>query len=106
MQRGGRKECQKDCKLNCCLWDRQLLTVVASAGNKSFAQIPRQALIFCRNVAIYFSMEDRHLLYEALADKLTPGGVLIISSTESLLGITERFERDKFHNAIFYKKIA
>ena len=60
-------------------------------------------LIFCRNVAIYFSREDRATLYNKLADQLNPGGVLIISATESLLGICERFDKETYRETFYYK---
>ncbi|MCM8537656.1 MAG: protein-glutamate O-methyltransferase CheR [Lentisphaeraceae bacterium] len=72
---------------------------------KPFVNIPKQHLIFCRNVAIYFSREDRSMLYNKLADMLEENGVLVISSTESLNGLTDRFVKEQFHNATFYRKV-
>jgi len=40
--------------------------------------------IFCRNVAIYFTPEDRQKLFEKLADALSPTGWLFAGSSESL----------------------
>ena len=71
---------------------------------ETFVGIPQQDVIFCRNVAIYFSRENRSILYDRLADSLKTDGVLIISSTESLLGISERFEKRTFRNAVYYVK--
>lgn len=67
--------------------------------------LKKMDLIFCRNVAIYFSRRDRIKLYDKLADQLNSGGVLIISSTESLLGICERFEKKVFRNTFYYQLI-
>ena len=50
-------------------------------------------MIFCRNVAIYFSQADRTRLFERLAKHLHPTGVLLIGATESLQGITTRYTR-------------
>lgn len=72
---------------------------------KPFVNVPKQNLIFCRNVAIYFSREDRKTLYEKLADHLVDDGVLVISSTESLAGITDRFQKEQFHGAVYYRKV-
>jgi chemotaxis protein methyltransferase CheR len=72
---------------------------------KPITNLAKQDIIFCRNVAIYFSREDRQKLYNKLADQLKPEGVLIISSTESLLGICDRFEKLQFRDAIYYKKL-
>lgn len=48
--------------------------------------------IFCRNVAIYFDRPTRVRLFDRYADMLAPGGTLFIGHSESLLGISERFE--------------
>lgn len=60
-------------------------------------------IIFCRNVAIYFTPEDRARLFEQLADHLHPQGTLIIGSTESLNGITERYVCRRNGKAVFYQ---
>ena len=62
-------------------------------------------IIFCRNVAIYFSKENRIKLLDRLADRLLPEGKLIIGSTESLVGITSRFKRCEFRGKIYYEKV-
>ena len=41
-------------------------------------------VIFCRNVAIYFTEEDQKALFNKLADLLTPNGWLFPGSAESL----------------------
>ena len=62
------------------------------------------ALIFCRNVAIYFSLENRTRLFDRIADHLRPGGTLIIGSTESLYGISERYRMQRESGATFYQQ--
>jgi chemotaxis protein methyltransferase CheR len=49
-------------------------------------------LIMCRNVGIYFSPQGRRTLFERLADHLRPHGILIVGSTESLVGLSDRFQ--------------
>lgn len=73
---------------------------------KSLPPLPKMDLVFCRNVAIYFSREDRTKLYNKIADQLNPEGVLIISSTESLLNITDRFKQEKYRDTFFYRKVS
>ncbi len=34
---------------------------------------------------------------------MNPNGALIIGSTESLLGVTNRFVRREYHNSVFYQ---
>lgn len=60
-------------------------------------------IIFCRNVAIYFSLEDRKTLFNKIADVLAPDGYLVIGSTESLTGICPRFISQRHLRTIFYQ---
>ncbi len=60
--------------------------------------------IFCRNVAIYFSPENRKILFDRLADSLKMNGVLLIGSTETLMGVTDRFARQDFRGKVYYEK--
>jgi chemotaxis protein methyltransferase CheR len=60
-------------------------------------------IVFCRNVAIYFTIEDRKKLFNKIADILEPDGYLIIGSTESLAGICPRFEPKRHIKSIFYQ---
>jgi chemotaxis protein methyltransferase CheR len=59
-------------------------------------------IILCRNVAIYFSMEDRKRLFEGLAGSLKPEGCLFIGASESLMGVTARFIRREELGAAYY----
>lgn len=61
-------------------------------------------IIFCRNVAIYFTLDDRKKLFNKLADCLTDDGYLIIGSTESLTGVCPRFVPKRHLRTIFYQK--
>ncbi|MEZ5505153.1 MAG: protein-glutamate O-methyltransferase [Gammaproteobacteria bacterium] len=49
-------------------------------------------IIFCRNVVIYFSKETQKTLFDRYADILRPGGYLFIGHSESLHGVSRRFE--------------
>lgn len=59
-------------------------------------------LIFCRNVAIYFDLATRKSLFERLAQQLKPGGALLIGSSETLHGVTDRFHRKDYLKSAFY----
>jgi chemotaxis protein methyltransferase CheR len=54
-------------------------------GNYPFAR-PFD-LIFCRNVMIYFDRSTQETLVRQLADKLIPGGHLLVGHSESLSGV-------------------
>lgn len=49
-------------------------------------------IIFCRNVVIYFSKDTQKILFDRYADILAPGGYLFIGHSESLHGVSKRFE--------------
>ncbi len=59
-------------------------------------------IIFCRNVAIYFTLEDRKKLFNRLAEVLEPDGALIIGATESLTGISRRFVPQRYLRSLYY----
>ena len=69
----------------------------------SFKGVGQFDVIFCRNVAIYFSIEDRKRLFERIAGVLAPDGYLIIGSTESLTGICPIFEPQRHLRSVFYQ---
>ncbi len=60
-------------------------------------------IIFCRNVAIYFTTQERKRLYEKIAGALEPDGYLMIGSTESLTNDTNLFAPQKYLRSIFYQ---
>ncbi|NOQ46624.1 MAG: methyltransferase domain-containing protein [Desulfobulbaceae bacterium] len=68
-----------------------------------FAGLGKFDIVFCRNVAIYFTLEDRKKLFNKIADILEPDGYLVIGSTESLTGICPRFVPKRHLRSIFYQ---
>lgn len=60
-------------------------------------------VIFCRNVAIYFSESDKVLLYSQLRRSLASDGYLMIGATES---IPERcgFQPKYYMRSVFYQR--
>ncbi len=68
-----------------------------------FIGMPKFDIILCRNVAIYFSPDNRKVLFNRIADQLNPNGILIIGASESLLGISDRFERKNYLRSVFYQ---
>ncbi len=69
-----------------------------------FSSLGKFDIIFCRNVAIYFTFQDRKKLFNKIADSLADDGYLIIGSTESLTGVCPRFVPKKHLKSIFYQK--
>jgi chemotaxis protein methyltransferase CheR len=68
-----------------------------------FATLGKFDIVFCRNVAIYFNLEDRKKLFDRIADMLAPDGFLIVGSTETLTGICPRFVPQRHIRSIFYQ---
>ena len=59
-------------------------------------------IIFCRNVAIYFSKTDRRRLFQSLSSCLNDDGVLIIGATESLFDISQQLKRVDHNGTAYY----
>lgn len=70
---------------------------------KPLAGLGKLDIIFCRNVGIYFNLENRKKLFENIASILAPDGYLIIGSTESLTGICSLFEPKRYLRTIYYQ---
>ncbi|MCG8473125.1 MAG: protein-glutamate O-methyltransferase CheR [Desulfobacterales bacterium] len=60
-------------------------------------------IILCRNVAIYFTREDRLRLFKDLSRHLNEKGSLLIGSTESLSQEETPFEPQRYLNTTFYQ---
>ncbi len=76
---------------------KKMNLLAASEGNELYD------IILCRNVAIYFNQENRRRLFERIAACLRPEGILIIGSTESLVGVSDRFSRNESCNTLYYQ---
>ena len=60
-------------------------------------------IVFCRNVAIYFTPEVRESLFKRIAETLTPEGYLFVGSQESLVDLGPRFSPHHHCRATFYR---
>jgi chemotaxis protein methyltransferase CheR len=60
-------------------------------------------IIFCRNVAIYFTPAARRKLFHRLATMLTPTGYLFVGSQESLADLATHFSPQQHSRAVFYR---
>ncbi|WP_300667668.1 protein-glutamate O-methyltransferase CheR [Desulfoluna sp.] len=69
----------------------------------SLAGLGKFDLILCRNVAIYFTREDRLRLFDNLSRQLEPDGALLIGSTESLSQEESPFVPIRYLNSTFYQ---
>ena len=71
---------------------------------RPFVGLGKFDVVFCRNVAIYFTPADKKIVFEKIATVLEPDGALIIGSTESLSGVTPVFEPKRYMRAVFYQR--
>lgn len=58
---------------------------------KDYNMLGKFDVIFCRNVLIYFSSEQKRSIIDRMASVLNPGGYLFLGSTESLSAHSDRF---------------
>jgi chemotaxis protein methyltransferase CheR len=70
------------------------------------AGITPQDIVFCRNVAIYFTEPDKARLFQSLGQAMAPEAALIIGSTESITGLCPQFEARRYLRTVFYQKKA
>jgi chemotaxis protein methyltransferase CheR len=69
----------------------------------SYSILGKFDIIFCRNVLIYFSSEVKSKILNQFATALNPGGYLIMGASESITGLTDKFEMVRCNPGIIYK---
>ncbi|GAB5991851.1 CheR family methyltransferase [Aeromonas enteropelogenes] len=70
---------------------------------ESYSLLGKFDIIFCRNVLIYFAPEVKSKILNQFATSLNPGGYLMLGASESLAGLTDRFEMIRCNPGIVYK---
>jgi len=68
-----------------------------------FSHLGKFDLIMARNVAIYFTHQDKIKLFERIAGQLNPEGALIVGASESLTLYTQKFTIRQYLNAVYYE---
>lgn len=61
-------------------------------------------VIFCRNVLIYFDVQTKAKVLDALAPRLAPQGALLLGAAETVIGISTTIVPDKKHRGIYRSK--
>lgn len=69
----------------------------------SYSLLGKFDIIFCRNVLIYFSQDMKSQVLNQMAASLNPGGYLLLGASESLTGLTDKFEMVRCNPGIIYK---
>lgn len=60
-------------------------------------------IIFCRNIAIYFNLQDKIRLFKNMSKILNQNGALIVGSTETLTTIFPELEQKRHLRSVFYQ---
>lgn len=60
-------------------------------------------VIFCRNVLIYFNNEVKASILEKFASCLNPKGYLILGSSESISGLTDKYDMVRCNPGLAYR---
>ncbi len=61
-------------------------------------------VIFCRNVLIYFSKENKKRVLDGLTQSLKPGGYLVLGASESLIQCSSSLEMHRCNPGLVYRK--
>ena len=57
-------------------------------------------VIFCRNVLIYFDVDNKIRVLDRLAQALPSDGVLCLGAAETIVGLSEAFQNDPAHRSL------
>lgn len=82
---------------------KRLVTFKPQNLMETYSMLGKFDIIFCRNVLIYFSADMKSKVLNQMANSLNPGGYLMLGASESLTGLTDRFEMVRCNPGIVYK---
>ncbi|GJM04487.1 MAG: chemotaxis protein CheR [marine bacterium B5-7] len=68
-----------------------------------YSSIGKFDIIFCRNVLIYFSKENKSAIIEKFAKALNHDGVLILGASETVSNYSKAFEMVKCKRGVVYR---
>jgi chemotaxis protein methyltransferase CheR len=70
---------------------------------EDFSALGKFDIVFCRNVAIYFSDADRISLFRRIEQRMERDAYLLVGALESLSGACPQFESKRYLRSIFYQ---
>ena len=70
------------------------------------SRVPLSAVVFCRNVLMYFGREETNASIRRLAGRLAPGGHLFLGHSDSPGRMTDYFEPVHVAGTLCYRRIA
>ena len=69
----------------------------------SYSSLGKFDVIFCRNVLIYFSPQVKSKIISQLASALNPRGYLFLGASESVAGLNDSFDMERYNHGIVYR---
>ncbi|MBL8025995.1 MAG: protein-glutamate O-methyltransferase CheR [Fibrobacteres bacterium] len=69
----------------------------------SFVPLGSFDLVFCRNVAIYFSEQFKRELFRKIAQMLRPTGILFLGASESMSNYSTEYQLMTHDKAMYYR---
>jgi len=69
------------------------------------APFGKMDIVFCQNLLIYFSQEQRKRIVEALVEFIKPGGLLVLGIGEMLNWQHASLQRVEFEDTLAYQKV-
>ncbi len=82
---------------------RKMCTFTTRNLHEPFAGLGPFDIIFCRNVAIYFSDEDQRKLFYKLGEELAPNGWIFVGSSESLSNLGPEWQSQQHCRSNCYR---
>jgi chemotaxis protein methyltransferase CheR len=70
---------------------------------EDFSRLGQFDIVFCRNVAIYFTRDAQRDMYQRIAKSMVPDGYLFVGSSESLVFIGPHFRPHNHCRSVFYR---
>ncbi len=70
---------------------------------QSYVGLGRMDIVFCRNVLIYFSNDNKRGILSRIARVLKPGGYLILGGSEPLANYSTAFEMVRCQRGVIYR---
>jgi chemotaxis protein methyltransferase CheR len=70
---------------------------------QSYSMLGKFDIVFCRNVLIYFSPENKRDILERIKQTLNPRGYLFLGASESLSNYSDDFEMIRCNPGVLYR---
>ena len=71
----------------------------------SYTSLGKFDIVFCRNVLIYFSAQQKLKILQQIADTLPQGGTLFLGASESITQETRKYSMVRCNPGIYYRRL-